>query len=153
MESTAQAPTVRERFEAEARATLGAPVLWAARGPDVFDCSGLVTWLLTRVGARDMRATHTAQLLFTETSMVGLPLPGDLVFYGSGPANVTHVAIWLSPEEVISADGATSHITDINVAMANPANRVRTHSTVHFRRDFIAVHRNFWLDAVDLVCR
>lgn len=144
--------SARDRFVASARECLGCPVCWGKRGPGAFDCSGLVAWALKQAGGRDLTLTHNAQLMFRETPQVGMPLPGDLAFYGFGPHSVEHVAVWVSPEEVISADGATSHVTDLALAQANPNARVRTHTTVHFRKDLIGIHRNMYVDSVDLIC-
>lgn len=151
----------RARYTQLARAQLGKPVLWASKGPDAFDCSGLVTWTLHAIGGIDLRATHNAQKLHDESHALLLPdgnsiipAPGDLIFYGHGKNAVEHVAIWLEGDKAISADGATSKITKLEIALANPANRVRLHDAIGFRRDlpYLAVHRNVRLDAVDAIC-
>jgi murein DD-endopeptidase len=151
-------PTARQRFVAAVESLLGKPVMWAQKGPDVFDCSGSVTYALKQAGGQDLRHTHNAQALFdaSRALVVGeLPISGDLIFYGHDKGNITHVAVYAADGGVISADGATSHITDLRVASANPANRVRRHASVNYRRDtpFVAVHRNTFVDALDKVER
>ena len=146
----------RGRFCQLALSKLGATVLWAANGPDVFDCSGLVLWALNGVGAKlsDRRAQDLADATPNLATHPGAaPLPGDLVFYGPNFAHVEHVAIWLAGGKVLSADGATSRVTALKSAQANPSARVRLHDSTGYRRDGLGVHRNSYLDALDLVSR
>ncbi len=149
----------RGRFCQIALSKIGNTVLWAQRGPDVFDCSGLVAWALRGVGGLDRRATHNAQMMADETpdlrTAIGPlePLPGDLCFYGRDAAHVIHVAIWLAGDKVLSADGATSRVLDLKSALANPTARVRLHDSPKFRRDFLGTHRNRYLDDLELITR
>jgi cell wall-associated NlpC family hydrolase len=149
--------TARERFVGAVESKLGAPVVWAAKGPDSFDCSGLFTWALMKVGGPDIRHTENAQGLFNLTRALGpgeIPLHGDAVFYGADEHSIIHVAVYRGDGSVISADGATSHITSLAVAMANPANRVRIHKSVLCRAErLIVVRRNTLVDALDSVTR
>lgn len=147
--------SARDRFVALALEQLGKPVCWAHRGPDAFDCSGLVAWCLQQVGGKDLVLTHNAQMMFTETDYV-LPakaMLGDLGFYGSSFTSIVHVVIHLGEGRVLSADGATSKVTNLTTAKANPAARVRIHPSSAYRKPFQGFHRNHWLDAVDAVCR
>lgn len=150
--------TARERFVACVAALIGKPVLWGAKGPDAFDCSGSVTAALYEVGGPDLRHVFNAQALYNETRELPIaesPIAGDLAFYGSGPAGIIHVATVDHFGGVISADGATPAIASLQVAMANSANRVRRHQRINFRPDchFVAVHRNVFVDQLDGVCR
>ncbi len=145
---------IRSRFCQLALSKLGATVLWNSDGPSLFDCSGLICWSLLGVGGRDLRATHRAQTMADETPDLATfdgeePQPGDLCFYGRTPAEVIHVGIWLAGGRVLSADGATSRVRDIRAAKANPAARVRLHPGPQFRRDYLAVHRNSYLSAIE----
>lgn len=153
--------TARSRFVALALEQLGKPVLWSQKGPDVFDCSGLVTHCLKLVGGPDLRALFNSQRLADETPdletgrpFVIEPLPGDLLFYGLAPNGIEHVAIVLAGGKALSADGATSHQLKLDVAKADPRCRVRLHDRFAFRPDlpYRACHRNGWLDALDKIC-
>lgn len=148
--------SARTRFVQLALEQLGKPVLWNQDGPEAFDCSGLVAFTLRLVGGPDFRADHGAQRFFAESRPIAesLALPGDLLFYGHSVIQISHVAIVLEGGKALSADGATSHITKLEVALANPANRVRMHDSYRFRRDepYFAVHRNIWVDQLDQVC-
>ncbi len=148
--------THRARFTQIALEQLGRPVLWAQRGPDVFDCSGLVAWSLAQVGApATLRADHNAQRFFNESRRIteAEAIPGDLLFYGHSAEAISHVAIVVKSGMALSADGATSHITKLEVALANPANRVRLHDRLRFRPDepFFALGRNHWADDLDKI--
>lgn len=142
---------VRMAFIGHARAQLGRPCLWGAKGPDAFDCSGLVTHCLLRCGAPDMRAMWNAQRLYNDSPM--LPVdefqPGDLGFYGSASSGIIHVVIMLGlGMGVLSASGATPRITRLEEARRAGAD-VRIHSKAKYRPDFIAVHANKWLNDLE----
>lgn len=151
----------RIRFMSAVETQMGKPSLWAAKGPDAFDCSGLVTYCLWRIGGPDWRANHNSQALhdvtrpLSKTNAKDVPLMGDLAFYGSDARSISHVTIVDSFGGVVSADGATSHITRLDVAMSNPANRVRRHGSVLYRHDlpFVVVHRFTQLDDMEMVTR
>jgi cell wall-associated NlpC family hydrolase len=151
--------TARERYVQLGLEQLGKKVLWAQKGPDVFDCSGLATWLLKRVDGPDLTHIDNAQALYDATRALGAgptdtPLPGDYVFYGFDEKSIEHVAIWLAGGHVLSADGASSHITTLEQAKAIGAG-VHVHMSVMYRRDcpYVQVHRNTLLDALDQVER
>lgn len=150
-------PSHRIRFTQRALEQLGKPVVWAHRGPDVFDCSGLVAWALEQVGAsKKLRADHNAQLFHDESREVAEAeaLPGDLLFFGRDPKHIEHVGIALKGGMALSADGATPRILTVEEALKGPHNRVRLHTTFRFRPDLphYAVHRNAWVDELDLIC-
>jgi cell wall-associated NlpC family hydrolase len=140
------------RFDRQTRALIP-----HGHGFDVWDCSGFCTAAMRAGGAADLTGTHNAQLLHDgsrELEPTEGPLPGDLVFYGSGPEKVVHVAMWLAGGSCISADGATWGITSLGQARAARC-EVRLHKTIHYRLDcaYVRVRRNVWLDAVDRVSR
>ena len=81
-----------------AESVLGAPYVWGGSGPDVFDCSGPVVWLLNQSGISNVPRT-TAQGLFNLSSPVAANevRPGDLIFFHStfsSPRTVTHAGIY-----------------------------------------------------------
>jgi cell wall-associated NlpC family hydrolase len=68
-----------------------------------FDCSGLTKAAYAAAG---LEIPRTAQTQYNAGPHVptGQPiLPGDLVFFGSGPNKVTHVGIAISATEMINA--------------------------------------------------
>ena len=83
-----------------ALAQVGTPYVWGGETPGVgFDCSGLVQAAYAAAGVTLPR-TAQAQYDATEKLGPGDPLmAGDLVFFGAGPANVTHVGIYVGVED------------------------------------------------------
>jgi cell wall-associated NlpC family hydrolase len=92
----------------------GVPYLWGGNGPETrgkggFDCSGLTKAAYAAAGIQIPRTAQT-QYDAGPRLPAGQPvLPGDLVFFGSGPTAVTHVGIAISGKEMIDAPetGAT----------------------------------------------
>ena len=84
---------------AAAKAQLGKPYVWAAAGPDSFDCSGLTMYAWGKAG---VSLPHSSRLQIG----VGTPVakadlqPGDLVFFGSP---IHHVGIYSGGGEMIHA--------------------------------------------------
>lgn len=62
---------------------IGCPYVWAAEGPDAFDCSGLVTWAYRQVG---INLPHQSELQYNAASWrgpVSQAQPGDVLWrYG-----------------------------------------------------------------------
>lgn len=78
----------------------GAPYVWGGNGPG-FDCSGLVVATFHNLG---ISLPRTAQEQFDATPRTSTPAPGDLVFYGTSPSDITHVAIYAGNGQMWSAD-------------------------------------------------
>jgi len=82
-----------------ALAQLGDPYVWAAAGPDAFDCSGLVQYAYAAAG---VRLPHSS----TMQSQMGRPVsrsqlqPGDLVFFYNP---VSHVGIYVGDGQMVHA--------------------------------------------------
>lgn len=84
---------------------LGKPYVWAADGPDSYDCSGLTMRAWERAGVRLDHWTGTQW-----TSGPHIPLDrlrrGDLVFFGritSNPGDIHHVGIYLGRGMMVHA--------------------------------------------------
>jgi len=84
---------------ATARAQLGKPYVWAASGPDSFDCSGLTMFSWAAAG---VSLPHSAAMQYNSAPHVSRSQlqPGDLVFFGS-PAY--HVGIYVGGGQMIHA--------------------------------------------------
>jgi cell wall-associated NlpC family hydrolase len=88
---------------AYALAQLGTPYLWGGEGPGGFDCSGLVQAAYAAAG---IQLPRTAQEQFDAGPVVPDAQqlePGDLVFFGTGASDVTHVGIMVSQTEMVDA--------------------------------------------------
>lgn len=126
----------RAAFLALAHDQLGKPYIWNADGPDYFDCSGLVKFLLHEQRICDWRATHRAQDIFNVLPPTEYALPGDFVFYGSSPKHVDHVMIYWGDGRVLGASGGNHHITTVQLAREKDA-MVRFRKSRDYRPDFI----------------
>jgi murein DD-endopeptidase MepM/ murein hydrolase activator NlpD len=87
-----------------ALAQLGDPYVWAAAGPDVWDCSGL-TMAAWAAAGRSLPHYSAAQYLATTPVTPEELRPGDLVFWagGSGPDAIFHVALYLGAGQIVHA--------------------------------------------------
>jgi cell wall-associated NlpC family hydrolase len=72
---------------------VGKPYVWGAKGPEQFDCSGLVSWLYAQIGIRIPLGTAGQWPLLRPVDITKLQ-PGDLVFMDTeGAGRVTHVGM------------------------------------------------------------
>ena len=86
-----------------ALAQLGTPYQWGGDSPSGFDCSGLAQAAYASAG---IQLPRTAQEQYDAGPLVpaGEQLePGDLVFFGNDPNNVSHVGILINPTEMVDA--------------------------------------------------
>ncbi|MFD4764322.1 NlpC/P60 family protein [Streptomyces sp. NPDC058439] len=67
-----------------------------------FDCSGLTLYAYAKVGI-NLPRTAAQQYAASEPVKPGEKRPGDLVFYGSSPASIHHVAIYVGSGYMIEA--------------------------------------------------
>jgi cell wall-associated NlpC family hydrolase len=87
-----------------ALAQVGTPYIWGGETPGVgFDCSGLVQAAYKVAG---ITLPRVAQEQYDATAKLGPgePLqPGDLIFFGGGPTDVTHVGIYIGNGQMVDA--------------------------------------------------
>ena len=82
---------------------LGAPYRWGGTGSGGFDCSGLVQAAYRSAGVTLPRVAQDQFDAGPPVGASGTLAPGDLVFFGSGPAGVDHVGIYVGAGEMIDA--------------------------------------------------
>jgi peptidoglycan DL-endopeptidase CwlO len=91
---------------------IGCPYVWAADGPNTFDCSGLTMWAYAQVG---IHLNHYSRDQINEGKRVAKSnlQPGDLVFFGSP---IHHVAMYVGGGKMIEApySGADVRISSLN---------------------------------------
>lgn len=101
---TGPAGPVALRAVQVALAQLGTPYQWGGDIPGVgFDCSGLVQYAYATAG---LLLPRTAQTQYAAGPLLppgAEPEPGDLVFFGTGPAHVTHVGLALGDGRMVDA--------------------------------------------------
>jgi len=94
---------------------IGTPYVWAADGPDGYDCSGLTlaAWRAAGVGL-----PHNAAMQYNQTARINRSdlAPGDLVFY----SNLGHVALYIGDGKVIHAPTFGDVVKISNVDMMRP---------------------------------
>lgn len=83
---------------------LGAPYVWAAAGPDEFDCSGLCCWAYAQAGHDVGRLTTDGFWGICSIVDESEAQPGDIVFmnHGTSPGyEWGHVGIWMGNNQVV----------------------------------------------------
>jgi len=89
---------------ATARRFLGVPYLWGGMTVHGIDCSGLVSRVYH---ANGVELPRDAQLQFADKNAApverGALRPGDLVFFGPDPGNITHVGLYAGDGRFIDA--------------------------------------------------
>ena len=80
-------------------AQLGDPYVWAAAGPNAFDCSGLVQYAFAAAGVSLPHSSRMQSTMGTPVSRSQLQ-PGDLVFFYSP---VSHVGIYTGNGQMVHA--------------------------------------------------
>ncbi|MFG2054081.1 C40 family peptidase [Micromonospora sp. NPDC048930] len=101
-----------------ALAQLGDPYLWAAEGPDRFDCSGLVLASYQAAGYHGLPRVSRDQYYATRSRTVdpNALLPGDLLFFASGSSwtSIHHVAMYIGNGRMVEAP-RTGDVVKISV--------------------------------------
>ena len=96
----AAAPTATAQVAVDtALAQRGDPYVWAAAGPDSFDCSGLTQYAYAAAGVRLPHSSQMQSTMGTPVARANLQ-PGDLVFFYSP---VSHVAMYIGNGQIVHA--------------------------------------------------
>lgn len=91
-----------EAVIAAAKQQLGKPYVWNGKGPDNFDCSGLMQYVFRQVTGQNIGAwTVPQETAGTKVSMNDIKR-GDLIFWGNSGASY-HVALYLGNNEYLNA--------------------------------------------------
>jgi cell wall-associated NlpC family hydrolase len=86
-----------------AAANLGAPYLWGGTGSGGFDCSGLTLRAYEAAGVHIPRVAQDQYDAGPILAPGAAVEPGDLVFFGAGPRDVSHVGIYIGGGDMIDA--------------------------------------------------
>ena len=111
------APNVQAGIAVEAALSRqGLPYVWAAVGPDSFDCSGLMLWAWAQAGVEIPRNSAAQADALPEIPLDELQ-PGDLVTFYSP---VTHVGMYVGDGKVLHASMPGVPIKVVPLAAAGP---------------------------------
>ncbi|HEY5879766.1 MAG TPA: NlpC/P60 family protein [Nakamurella sp.] len=114
--AASHAPSVQAGIAVEAALSRqGLPYVWAAVGPDSFDCSGLMLWAWKQAGVEIPR-NSAAQAGLPDVPLDQLQ-PGDLVTFYSP---VTHVGMYVGDGKVLHASMPGVPIKVVELAAAGP---------------------------------
>ncbi|MEV6105646.1 peptidoglycan-binding protein [Streptomyces sp. NPDC051940] len=82
------------------------------------DCSGLTRWLYWRAGAGDIGQTTRDQVVNPRLTQVtaAAAVPGDLVYFGSSPATVHHVGVYIGGGMMVNAPYTGVYVRQDTVA-------------------------------------
>ena len=89
-----------------ALAQAGDPYVWAAGGPDAFDCSGLTQYAYAAAGVSLPHSSRMQSQMGTPVS-VGDLQPGDLLFFYSP---VSHVAMYIGNGQMVHASTSSQPV-------------------------------------------
>jgi cell wall-associated NlpC family hydrolase len=87
-----------------AKSKIGTPYLMGANGPNLFDCSGFVRWVIKQYQGNHANLPRTAHGMYRKVPSVSKSdlKPGDLFFVNTADArtgsNIDHVGMIISPK-------------------------------------------------------
>ena len=98
-----------------AKKYLGSPYVYGAAGPNRFDCSGYVFFIL-RSYYSDLLTQNNISLPRSSRAMAGVGTPvskdaleiGDLVFFNNTSGNINHVGLYIGNQQFIHASSGRS---------------------------------------------
>ena len=88
---------------------LGYPYVYAAAGPDSFDCSGFTSYVYKHFGYSLHRSSYD-QLKDGKAVQKGDLLPGDILLFSRNGDVVTHVGLYIGNGEFIHASTSTTGV-------------------------------------------
>lgn len=104
-----------------AMAQVGKPYVWAASGPNAFDCSGLVQYSYASAGVSLPRASRSQATAGRAVSRGELQ-PGDLVAYYSP---VTHIGIYIGNGQMVHAPTSGDVVKVASIDVMGPITAMR----------------------------
>lgn len=100
---------------AQAQPLLDTPYVWAGATTEGFDCSGFIYYVFTAAGL-DLPRLDTIGL-YSSSSYVDKPMPGDLVFFeNTYRSGISHAGIYLGEGNFIHAGTKKVEISSIDSA-------------------------------------
>lgn len=108
---SAEAATIQEKANSVARGKIGSPYVWGGKGPNKFDCSGLVWYSFKQAGknwsyqpTNGMRKNQTNDITVSQRKV------GDLIFFRrKGSSDWSHVGIYTGSGYMVNAVNGTTY--------------------------------------------
>lgn len=103
--ANAEAATVQDKAASIAKAQIGDPYVWGAKGPNAFDCSGLA-WYSFKHAGKDWsyKPTNGMRKYQTNDITVNQRKVGDLIFFRrKGSSDWSHVGIYVGSGYMVNA--------------------------------------------------
>ena len=112
-----------------AKQKIGKPYVWGATGPDSFDCSGFMYYILKESGVQGERKTAKGYYeASTEVSRDQIQ-PGDFVFWhdlaGNKHSSVYHIGLYIGNDEVIDCSPDHSGVGLRNLSSLQDSSKKR----------------------------
>ncbi len=122
-----------EFLKITAKKYLNAPYQWGGKSPFGIDCSGFVQMVFKINGYKLLRDSLQQAKQGKAVELKDLQ-PGDLAFFASKEAKISHVGIFLGDDKIIHASGKVriDHLNEEGIL--NSESRVYTHAFVQARR-------------------
>ena len=103
-----------DAFVVNASNYIGTPYVWGGASPKGFDCSGLVEYVLSNMGLRNVPRTSEQQYAWTKRVDPAHLQAGDLVFLNfPGENSPGHVMIYAGGNEVIQAPAPGQRVEEV----------------------------------------
>lgn len=125
---------------------IGVPYIWGGNNPITgFDCSGLICEGLKSEGVIARHKDLTSQGIWDKLNNYyklftpGTPKKGDLLFFGAGITEISHVAIAISGYRMLEAGGGGSGVDTIE--KAGKYNAFVRISSIRERSDLVGIIR------------
>ncbi len=101
---------------------VGKPYVWAAAGPNAYDCSGLVLASYQHAGVSTLPRVAADQYHATTPVPLSQLLPGDLLFYSSSPTDwrqIYHVVMYIGGGRVVEAPQPGDNVKVVGVFLTD----------------------------------
>lgn len=105
---------------------LGYPYVWGAKGPDKFDCSGLVQYVFKNSVGIELPESTYGQVECGTTVAYEDMKPGDIVFMRESSRGPEHVGIYIGNGKIIHAADSKRGVIIGNISKFMVAKRVLT---------------------------
>jgi cell wall-associated NlpC family hydrolase len=103
--ANAEAATIQQKAYSVAKGKIGSPYAWGAKGPNSFDCSGLVYYSFKKAGKNwTYKPTNSMRKYQTNDITVSQRKVGDLIFFKrKGSSDWSHVGMYAGSGYMVNA--------------------------------------------------